>query len=199
MLETRLPNAKEVREPLRVDNRYFVELFSYGQINPFGHSLMAAKEHFKDRSDLSVLEIGVLRGHNAENIYRELHPKILVLVDSWELSQISLEYHDCNWAETYYRVQGKENIIVIKASSVCASKILNLMFDYIYIDGDHGNIQPDLDCWWPRMNEGGIFSGHDYNYDNIKKSVDDFFGVLSLEIHSSPYHPDGGMDWWIFT
>jgi len=191
-------NAVE-RKPIKIGDRYFVEILSYGLVNPSGHSLMATKEHFKGRKDLKVLEIGVCRGNNAEKIYLELEPELLVLVDPWKLDQTCLYHHDNNWAETYYRVQGKPEIIIIKALSKMASEMLNLTFDFIYIDGAHWDITTDLYAWWPKMNKGGVFAGHDYNYDNIMEAVDKFFEERSIELHSSPYHPDGGRDWWVFT
>lgn len=196
MLTTILPNFEELRVPLNTDGKYYVELFSYGQVNPIGHALQTARKYFKGRVNLNVLEIGVLRGHNAENLNRELTPELLVLVDPWELAPGCLEYHDNNWAETYYRIQGQQNIIVIKATSEVACGLLSLNFDYIYIDGDHGDIENDLHLWHPCMNKGGIIAGHDYNYPNIKKAVHDFFGS---GVDTSPYHPHGGMDWWVFT
>jgi len=194
---TKDPKSGELREPLSINDKHYVELFSYGQVNPTSHTLMEAENLFAGRIDLQILEVGVLRGHNAENMHRVLNPKMLVLVDPWEIAPNSLEYHDCNWAETYYRVQGKENIIVIKAKSEVASNILNLGFDLIYVDGDHADIEKDLEVWWPKMRKGGIFAGHYYNYDNIKKAVHDFFSFTF--VYTSPYHPHGGMEWWVFT
>ena len=197
MLTTKLPNAMEERTPLNLNGRYFVELLSYGQVNPVGDALATAKEHFAGRKDLKVLEIGVLRGNNAENIYRELNPELLVLVDLWELSQGSLEYHDNNWAELYYRIQRKSNIVVLKTSSEKTRSLLSGKFDFIYIDGDHGDIDTDIRLWKNSMNEGGIFAGHDYNYPNIEASVNEWFS--NYPIYSSPYHPNGGRDWWVFV
>lgn len=196
MLTTKLPNASEERKPLDLNGRFFVELFSHGQVNAQGHALSAAKNYFKGRKDLKVLEIGVLRGHNAENIHKELKPELLVLVDPWEISQGSLEYHDNNWAELYYRVQRKPNIVVIKAFSEQARSLISIKFDFIYIDGDHGDIDKDLRLWRSAMNENGIVAGHDYNYPNIEKSVKEWFS--NYTINTSPYHPHGGMDWWVF-
>lgn len=189
--------------PTVIEGKNYVELFSYGEKHPLGHGSLAAVEHFNGREDPVVLEIGVLRGHNAEALERALHPELMVLVDPWDFCT---ETHPNNWADTWYRVQGKKNIIVIKATSEDAAKILALTFDYIYLDGDHigGDLSPgtedegirkDIGLWWPRVRQGGILAGHDYNYDNIKAEVDKVFGD---KVHSSPYKPGGGLEWWVY-
>lgn len=192
------------RKPVYINGKPYVELLSYGEKSPMGHSAAVALKHFNGR-EISILEIGVLRGHNAEALQKEFNPKLMVLVDPWDWSA---ETHDSNWMDTYYRIQGNRNIIAIKAKSEDAHKILDpdLKFDYIYIDGDHiggdlskgteeEGIRKDIKLWWPRVNIGGILAGHDYNYENIKNEVHKVFGDRVI---SSPYHPNGGMEWWVF-
>lgn len=191
-------------EPTYFDGRPHVELFSYGEVYAAGHATSAAERHFSGRQDLKVLEIGVLRGHHAEVIDNTLHPELLILVDPWDFN---VETNANNWADVWFRVQGRENIVVVKATSEKAEELLNQTFDYIYIDGDHtggdlstgspeGGIRLDIRLWWPRMNSGGIFAGHDYNFENIKTEVDRVFGE---RVQSSPFHPHGGMEWWVYT
>ena len=190
------------KEPVFINGKPYVELLSYGEVHPIGYSSMVAKEHFKGRP-FTFLEIGVLRGHNAEAIKKELNPYLMVLVDPWGFCS---ETHDSNWADTWFRIQEYKDIIVIKATSEQAHGILNMNFDYIYIDGDHtggeldrtnpeGGIRMDIKLWLPRVNQGGILAGHDYNYDNIKMEVN---SVFADRVCSSPYHPGGGMEWWVF-
>ena len=190
--------------PVYFDGKPYVELLSYGELAPIGYATKAAEEHFKGRQDLKVLEIGVLRGHHAEVIDNTLHPELMILVDPWGWCN---ETHANNWAVTWFRLQGRENIVIVKAKSERAEKIINQTFDYIYVDGDHtggdlstgspdGGIRLDIRLWWPRMNPGGIFAGHDYNFENIKLEVDQVFGE---RVHSSPFHPGGGMEWWVYT
>jgi len=192
-----------LKKPICIDGKHYIELLSYGEKHPLGHAAQYALEYFKLKS-VSILEIGVLRGHNAESLEEAFHPNLMVLVDPWDFCK---ETHDSNWADTYYRIQGKQNVIVIKAKSEDAHKILNpdLKFDYIYIDGDHiggdlskgteeEGIRKDIKLWLPRLATGGIIAGHDYNYSNIKTEVHKVFGD---RVMSSPYHPNGGMEWWV--
>lgn len=193
-----------IRKPVSINNKFYVELYSYGEKHPLGYSAKAALEYFKGRK-INILEIGVLRAQNAEILEEAFNPKLMILVDPWDWCT---ETHDNNWADTYYRIQGKRNIIVIKAKSEDANKILSpeLKFDYIYLDGDHiggdlskgtedEGIRKDIKLWLPRVNAGGILAGHDWNFPNIKKETMDVFGS---RLHTSPYHPNGGMEWWVY-
>ena len=51
-------------KPEKINDKYYVELLSYGEVHPAGPSATVAKEHFGDKP-ITILEIGVLRGHNA--------------------------------------------------------------------------------------------------------------------------------------
>ena len=179
-----------------------MELLSYGEIHELGYCGNAMKEYFGDKT-ISILEVGVLRGHHAEAISKSFNINPLVLVDPWDFCA---ETHPNNWADTWFRIQGNKSIIVVKATSFQACLLIKTKFDWIYLDGEHtgGDLSPgteytgirrDIDMWLPRVNSGGVISGHDYNYDNIKHEVDRVFGN---QVNSSPYHPHGGMEWWVF-
>jgi len=49
--------------------------------------------------------------------------------------------------------------------------------DLVFIDGDHSyeGVRLDIDLWLPKVREGGVISGHDYN--NTNKYGDAFKGV----------------------
>ncbi len=62
-------------------------------------------------------------------------------------------------------------------------------FDFIYIDGfaatgqDGGSALLD---WYPKIKDGGVFSGHDYSdkWPHTKKAVDEFAAAHKLKIHT---------------
>jgi hypothetical protein len=188
-----------MKEPIKMPNgKHYIELLSYGERHAPGPVVSLAMKHFAGRNP-SILEIGVLRGHNAEVMYNALHPSLMVLVDPWDF--YGNETHDSNWADVWYRVQNKPEIIVIKGTSEKAWSILDpkLCFDLIYLDGDHlpDGFNLDLKLWSDRVNIGGIYSGHDYNFPNIEESVNKKFGD---RVHSSATADRtlGGEEWWVF-
>ena len=192
-------------EPCNINGKWYTELLSYGETQGVGEALQNAQRHFNGRNDLVVLEVGVLRGHNAVNINEWLHPESLILVDPWDFCA---ETHANNWSDLWYRIQAKDNITVIKATSEKVALLINpeIQFDYIYLDGDHigGDLSPgteemgirlDIKLWWPRVKVGGILAGHDANYENIYAETKKVFGD---KLFMSPGPLRGGMEWWVY-
>ena len=82
-----------------------------------------------------------------------------------------------------YNVRPTVDLIVKK--SVDASKdFLDNYFDFIFIDANHSDteVMKDLVSWYPKLKDGGLICGHDYQHDSVKKAVDKFFGKLQIEV-----------------
>lgn len=66
-------------------------------------------------------------------------------------------------------------------------------FDFVYIDADHTHeaVAADLEAWWPKLKDGGLFCGDDYAYcDNpgegrygVVEAVDEFMARHGLAFH----------------
>ena len=70
------------------------------------------------------------------------------------------------------------------------SGMLDLPADYkwdlIFIDGLHEYNQLTKDCanYYPKLKEGGIFAGHDYNaIAGVRQAADEFAAKVGREIH----------------
>jgi hypothetical protein len=91
--------------------------------------------------------------------------------------------------------------------------------DYIYIDGrhDYAGVKEDLEAWYPKLREGGLFAGHDFVPDGIlstgdfgvQKGVSEFASLIGKEVQSistkdvdggrsEPQDVDGGWTTWYF-
>jgi hypothetical protein len=186
--------------PVAIDGKFYVELPSYGDMYQAGATTLAAREHFGRDAGIKILEIGVLRGHHAHVMYLELSPSLMVLVDPWDM--FGEETHDCNWADTWYRMQGLPEVVILKATSERAHSLLDpkLMFDYIYIDGDHfpDGFNLDLQLWKDRVATGGILAGHDFNFPNIEEEVHRVFGKDRVHNSATEDRTLGGEEWWVF-
>jgi len=187
-----------VRSPTQIDGKHYVELLSYGELHGKSDTTLIAEKLFAGMRP-TILEIGVLRGHHAQVMYNALNPSLMVLVDPWDM--FGNETHDSNWADTWYRMQEKPEVIIIKATSERAWQILDkaLKFDLIYLDGDHmpQGFDLDLKLWSDRVNPGGLYAGHDFNFPNIEESVRKKFGDR-VNNNATEDRTRGGEEWWVF-
>ena len=90
-------------------------------------------------------------------------------------------------------------IMVVADSVNAANLIQNESLDFVYIDAghDHESVRKDLDCWYPKVRWGGVFSGHDYRgtfheHKGVKKAVDDFMQRLGRKVRVGREE-----NWWI--
>lgn len=175
-------------------------LFELGKIDLFKtynsrKLTLLAKEKFAGRQDLVILEVGGHAGINAYDAYKVLKPKLFIVIDCWELLNGGEPYAADNFLMTWHRLHGHDEVIFIKGWSQDVAKILNLEFDFIYIDGDHSysGVKADILSWRPKMKLDGIFGGHDYNMEGVKQAVNELIPDAKNDGATQ------GSDWWIFT
>ena len=67
-----------------------------------------------------------------------------------------------------------------------AYKFPDKSFDFIFLDAEHtyGCVKNDLETWYPKLKDNGIFAGHDYN-NQVKQAVDEFFAKINKGIEHS--------------
>ena len=66
--------------------------------------------------------------------------------------------------------------IVQGDSAESASLFDDESFDVIFIDAahDYNSVVKDVAAWKSKVKPNGIFSGHDYPYDEVKQAVDEY-------------------------
>jgi len=126
-------------------------------------------------------EIGVDWGEFSKSILMNADPRLLYLIDCWEIqpeqvyghdpanSQQDIKYRQClQWYTTNERTK------MVKAYSLDAATLFpNEYFDWLYIDANHLQCALDIQAWWPKVKPGGWLMGHDY----VKGGVGDFITV----------------------
>ncbi len=65
--------------------------------------------------------------------------------------------------------------------SIEAAKLFNdESIDFLFLDANHfyRAVKADSKAWWPKIKEGGRFTGHDYHDSRygVKKAIDELFG-----------------------
>lgn len=130
-------------------------------------------------------ELGVKEGHNLRHLLDNTsNIKLTYAVDPWK------SYVDGDWGvQSQELVTGWKNtamevlndhmnkITVLEMSSADAvAHIEDNSLDYIFIDGDHSYeaVLKDVNLYWSKIKQGGIFAGHDWNLSNVTRAVTEF-------------------------
>lgn len=156
-----------------------------------------AKKHFNGKEIISA-EIGVFFGKNALEINKNLKVKRLYLIDpymKYEEYKEDTAYNNLKEArKNAHKINHFRNVIWIEEYSSEAIKKINEKIDFLYVDGNHEYeyVKKDLELYWPKINKGGIISGHDIQYQGVSKALIEFANKNKLEIFFGDRR-----DWWI--
>ena len=139
----------------------------------------------KDQKNLIGLEIGVEKGNSAFHFLSNCNIDILYLIDAYESYFDSDTNHFC---DEFCQKQNKEiclNLLkefsnfelIEKNSNDSFEKFKDDSLDFIFIDGLHSYEQcfKDIKNYYPKLKQGGLFSGHDFSYSSgCNKAVLEF-------------------------
>lgn len=184
-------------------------------------------EEIRTREDLPKLinhlkckkgvEVGVCRGGFSKFLLENTTMK-LYSVDPWSEDEkwIKSAFKKCDVrnGEQEKRFQmttqtlapfGHRSEIIRERSEDAVGKFEDNYLDFIYLDGSHRfeGFALDLIKWWPKLKDGGIFSGHDYLFKYRYEVMDtlnafsvqhkQLFYLTAHERESPVYHPS----WWM--
>ena len=138
-------------------------------------------------------EVGLFRGRNARQMFRDIPGLKLYGVDAYDDQPYSTRYktvprYDRNRSMMTKRMKNRNIIVIEKFSEEAVQEVPYDSLDFVYIDGDHfyDYVMTDIILWSRRVRPGGIVSGHDYikpgeyrhKHDiNIKEAVDDYVRI----------------------
>ncbi|HAC64489.1 MAG TPA: hypothetical protein DCF68_13355 [Cyanothece sp. UBA12306] len=147
------------------------------------------------------VEIGVMLGDFSELILSQSNLSLLYSIDPWQAFSKE-EYYDGGNApqeEQNKRYQStvsrlskfkERSIIIRKTSKDAVTEFDDGELDFIFIDGNHGYkyVKEDLHLWWPKVREGGLFSGDDYLFTPqgktpVKDAVDEFMREVNQKFY----------------
>jgi hypothetical protein len=195
---------------INTDFEYIVKYRSWHTIRPsFLVFLSAAmplnNEIFGKPKLLQIAEIGSEAGYNAQLMLKAYPDTFLHVIDSYELEQTP--------DEMLQRTKPfKDRVKFTRKRSIEAAKDYpDNFFDYIYIDAGHDykSVTEDITAWYPKVKMGGMVSGHDWWFEDVRRAVIDYmhhtpqrlYGVWKHFKESSGQtlisQPEAeAMDWW---
>ena len=178
------------------------------------HIIKEIKQHFGDRP-IKIAELGVLMGESIPIFMENLNIQEYIgvdLFDNYEENNKdgSYELMKNHGSDIYNNLcnQYKENNIIFKKgyTDKVVSEFSDEYFDLIFIDAGHEypQVYQDINLWYPKMKKNGIFSGDDYFYPPVKKTVNEFTVKHNIKLFNSEQkNPDLIMNdywsWYVFT
>lgn len=68
------------------------------------------------------------------------------------------------------------NPITGNSIEVC-NMYANGSLDFVFIDAahDYESVLQDINAWFPKVRNGGMISGHDYEWESVRKAVGEYF------------------------
>jgi hypothetical protein len=144
----------------------------YFSLNAYNFYLCISKL----KKNFKYLEIGSYEGNSALFVESNFNNAKIYCVDTWAGSSEHVN-HDFKIIEKNfnYNIKNKKNIKKIKSTSDKFFSLNKIMFDVIYIDGNHNASQVYLDCnnAWRCLKKNGYLICDDYfwqNYSKIKEN-----------------------------
>lgn len=172
-----------------------------------------ALRQLKDRKNLIGAEIGIGDGYHASFFLSELDIDFVFLIDPhvafenmrrvWTPEEVGRWEKNAHINLDKY----KHKIRWIKEKSTDAAKFVpDNSLDFVYIDGNHDYefVVKDISLYYPKLKMGGLLSGHDYDYESVKRAVNEFVHKENLRLHLEDMGPGqyGGKrfkpDWWVW-
>lgn len=140
----------------------------------------------KDKDPKTGAEIGVKEGRFIHFMLETFPCLTMYAVDPWEDQPGANEdYIGWNWNQIYqqYRqkIAGNENRVIElrEYSDSAADNVPDGSLDFAFIDAQHDyeSVLKDIEAWYPKIKEGGLLCGHDYdnNFKGVCRAVDEKF------------------------
>lgn len=134
-----------------------------------------ASEHYL------ILEIGSWLGRSTRAL-GDNTPGWVWAVDTWQGSEehqqlLSQKPQDWLYESFLRNMQGLSNVMPMRMSSLEASLRLEGAdgFDMVFIDAahDYQSVKQDIEAWSVLCRPGALLCGHDYNWPEVRKAVDE--------------------------
>lgn len=155
----------------------------------------------------TFVEVGVLQGDQAAEVFFYLNPEESWLVDPWS-TDFAAGYAGTKqkeWDEMHdfvqRRFQSFPGVNILRNTSEEAASLVPDDLDFVYIDGDHSYLgcKLDIESWWPKIKVGGILGGDDLEYSGVQSAIGEF--IRGLKEINPNYKLNivesyGGGQWW---
>jgi len=149
------------------------------------------------------VEIGVAFGSNIKTLLEGTNLETLFgidpyIEDTWDLhGTLSVQKEYGSFDSLYEHVSkflssyGTRVKLVRMTSEEASKKFKNNSLDFVFIDGDHYDIENDVKYWEPKIRDGGYIMGHDWkhpSFGNITEFILKHYGEENVVGIDGPVH-----------
>ena len=147
----------------------------------------------EDKNNPVGIEIGAETGATSEHLLLNKDDLILHCVDPFQpytdhsVSGAEFPNHDDHYENFIARMKPYEERMILhrKISDEALEEFEDDAYDFIFIDGLHEyhQVKKDIENYYSKIKNGGVFAGHDYDYvADVKRAVDEFAALKKAEV-----------------
>ena len=152
-------------------------------------------ELMKENGYRRIAEVGCKEGRTTEYLLSAFPDSVVIAIDPWENIPNEAESYD-EWdfeaikAEFYRRTdEYKDRRVVLPVTSVeAAEEMKSGSLDMVFIDAahDYENVRNDIEAWYPKVRQGGLIAGHDWQhkFPDVQRAVTSQFNALHVQVFS---------------
>lgn len=157
-------------------------------------------KYFAELGLKTGVEVGVYKGAYSIDLCQANPELKLYCVDLWGINdQLSSEKSKRIHLKIYEYAKRKlapYSTVLIRDFSMNAVKQFDdNSLDFAYIDAEHvyPEVSQDMAAWTEKVRPGGIVSGHDYDWVDVKKAVDEYTLKYNYKLNITD---DENCSWW---
>lgn len=139
-----------------------------------------------------LVEVGVKAGETTGFLLANLPDLHVTAIDPWgNVSNSAESYEDWEWKKIKRQFwtnvgENKARCTMLRQQSVDAARSVLKPVEIVFIDAAHDeeNVLADIRAWWPKVREGGILCGHDYQhkFPGVHRAVARAFPLLQVAV-----------------
>lgn len=148
-----------------------------------------------------IVEIGSWKGRSTAALYLGAgNNKAVVAIDTWRGTPSEEAHNEAKERNVFriflsnmralnihpqpYRKYALGEQFLIMHSGRASEYFDNNSIQFLFIDGDHSNVDKDIIAWFPKVCDRGVISGHDYNWDSVYSGVNNTIGKINAQVGS---------------
>jgi hypothetical protein len=145
----------------------------------------------------TFVEVGTKEGRTAGHVLKSVRDAVVIAIDPWvpmpqnrevERGESYEEWDFAKIEKDFWTNVGDhaDRCFMWRNTSAEAAEMLTKPAELVFIDAahDYANVKADIERWWPKVKDGGILAGHDFNHGwpTVERAVADSFPLMQVGV-----------------